>query len=103
MNRVKLILSIIYFIIGGGLIVASKYLPSRYYLKMRHNCTVLDSHKVIKSGKLVLFLSGICWLIISYLFFNNINIIMMLWINIGIMFFYNIVLCLYIEKNSEQL
>lgn len=102
MNRLKLSMSIIYFIIGEVLIVASKYLPSKYYLKMRRNCRVLDSNKVIKSGKLTLFLSGICWLIISYLFYNNINIIIMLWINIVIMLFYNIVICLYIEKNSKQ-
>ena len=102
MNVFKLTVSILYFIMGVSLIVISKFLPDKYYLKMRRNYIVLDSYKIIKLGKLLSFFSGICWLTISYLFYNNISVIIVLWINVVILALYNIVSCRYIEKNSEE-
>ncbi|MGL5381589.1 MAG: hypothetical protein ACRDBA_16870 [Clostridium sp.] len=100
MNIFKLAVSIIYFIIGIGLIIISKFLPDKYYLKMRRNYRVLNSYKIIKLGRILSLFSGICWLIISYLFYKDINIIIVLWINIGGLALYNIKSYSYIEKHS---
>ncbi|MGL4913567.1 MAG: hypothetical protein ACRC3Y_14180, partial [Romboutsia sp.] len=62
---------------------------------------ILNNCKIIKLGRLLAFLSGTCWLIISYLFYNNIDIlIIVLWINIAIIAIYNIISYRYIEKPS---
>ena len=100
MNIFKLAVSIIYFIIGIALIIISKFLPDKHYLKMRRSYRVLNSYKIIKLGRILSLFSRICWLIISYLFYNDINIIIVLWINIGGLALYNIKSYSYIEKHS---
>jgi len=102
MNIFKLIVFTLYTIIGVALIAISKFLPDRYYLRAKHNYRILNSYKIIKLGRLLAFFSGGCWLIISYLFYNNINIIMVLWINIMIANLYNMISYRYIEKDNSQ-
>lgn len=98
MNIFRFIVSMMYFIMGGGFIVISKFLPDKYYLKMASNYKVLDADKIVRLGRALSFISGICWLVISYLFYNNLNIIILLWINMGLLAIYNIMSCRYIEK-----
>ena len=94
MNIFKLIVFTLYTIIGVALIAISKFLPDRYYLRAKHNYRILNSYKIIKLGRLLAFFSGGCWLIISYLFYNNINIM--------IANLYNMISYRYIEKDNSQ-